>query len=393
MKSIWEKVDKFNITVEIAPFPISPPREGDKWFMKAVIEAGVTNSEELVKINRFRCHQQVLFVSDILDAGGKCLDKKYLKRWQDNESWSTLIFPIKNPPRKHERLWEQVLYSLAPRHWANQSVGRFLTKGHKIWDWRYDEEAKRVYHIKGQRMDIYTPSVIPFYANQPNCWTQSWLDVTHEELGNICSVRNVGLAVYSVISSAAETPTPAAPTDFWSVVEGWGNTWMWDNLIIRGDVTWLAEPIADNSLVVVTDGSYMKYTYPHLNSAAFIFECTKSRGHLWGSFVEHTPDAGSYQGKLLDLMAIHLIFKAVNEVSPDLTGSVHILLDCLGALNKVKDLPPYWIPTQCSHSDILKNIMANCSDLSFFRIFSHVKAYQDDKLAYGDLPRDAQLNC
>ncbi len=97
-----------------------------------------------------------------------------------------------------------------------------------------------------------------------------------------------------MISSAAGPPTPAAPTDFWSVVEGWGNTWMWDNLIIRGDVTWLAESIADNSLVAVTDGSYMKDMYPRLNSAAFVFECTKGRRHLWGSFVEHTPDAGSY---------------------------------------------------------------------------------------------------
>ncbi len=222
---------------------------------------------------------------------------------------------------------------------------------------------------------------------------RSWLDVTHEEFGNICSVRNVGLAVYSVISSAAGPPTPAAPTDFWSVVKGWGNTWMWDNLIIRGDVTWFTESIADNSLVAVTDGSYMKDTYPHLNSAAFVFECTKGRGRLWGSFVEHTPDAGSYQGKLLGLMAIHLILKAVTKVSSDLTGSMHILLDCLGALNKVKDLPPYRIPTQCSHSDILKNIMVNCSNLSFSCISSHVKAHQDDKLAYGDLPQDAQLNC
>ena len=89
----------------------------------------------------------------------------------------------------------------------------------------------------------------------------------------------------------------------------------------------------------------------------------------------------------------HLILKAVNKVSPNLTGSMQILLDCLGALNKVKDLPPYWIPTQCSHSDILKNIMANCSELSFSCIFSHVKAHKDDKRAYRDLFRDAQLNC
>jgi hypothetical protein len=75
----------------------------------------------------------------------------------------------------------------------------------------------------------------------------------------------------------------------------------------------------------------MKDTYPQLNSAAFVFECTKGRGRLWGSFVKHTPYAGSYRGKLLGLMAIHLILRAVN-------GSVDILPDCLGALNKVNSL-------------------------------------------------------
>jgi hypothetical protein len=75
------------------------------------------------------------------------------------------------------------------------------------------------------------------------------------------------------------------------------------------------------------------------------------------------------------------------------TSLAHILLDCLGRLNKVKDLPPYRIPTKCSHSDILKNVMANCSNLSFLQIFSHVKAHQDDGRKYGDLSCEAQLNC
>jgi hypothetical protein len=30
IKSVWEKVSKFNITIEIAPLPINPPRAGDK---------------------------------------------------------------------------------------------------------------------------------------------------------------------------------------------------------------------------------------------------------------------------------------------------------------------------------------------------------------------------
>jgi hypothetical protein len=98
----------------------------------------------------------------------------------------------------------------------------------------------------------------------------------------------------------------------------------------------------------------LKELYPYLNSAAFVLECSKGRGRLVGSFVEHTPDAGSYRGELLGLMAIHLILQGVNEVRQGLQGLVHIFSDCLGALNKVENLPPYRIPTQCSHSDILK---------------------------------------
>jgi hypothetical protein len=58
---------------------------------------------------------------------------------------------------------------------------------------------------------------------------------------------------------------------------------MWDNLKITGEVGWIAKAILDNSLLVITDGSYMKKLYPNLNSAAFILECTEvqGQGNLW----------------------------------------------------------------------------------------------------------------
>jgi hypothetical protein len=59
LKSVWEMIDKFNITIKIAPLPMSPLREGDKWFMQAAREAGVTDPRELVMLNRFWCHQQL----------------------------------------------------------------------------------------------------------------------------------------------------------------------------------------------------------------------------------------------------------------------------------------------------------------------------------------------
>ena len=116
------------------------------------------------------------------------------------------------------------------------------------------------------------------------------------------------------------TPTQATPSTFWEVIRGWGNTWMWDNLAITGNLDLIAASIADNSCVAVTDGLYMKDLYPYLNSAAFVLECSKGRGRLMGSFVENTPNAGSYHGELLGLMAIHHILQSLNEVSTDLWG-------------------------------------------------------------------------
>ena len=162
---------------------MDPPRTGDKWFMQATEEAGFTTAKEKEIINRFRCHQEVVHLSDVFDAGGRCLDKRYLDRWQPGQKWSTLVFPVENPPQGHLRIWQECLYSLAPHGRADQCVGVYKSKGYKIWDWHYNEETIRVYHHKGHVMDIYTPSMVPQYTRCPNCWTQSWIRIPLEEKG------------------------------------------------------------------------------------------------------------------------------------------------------------------------------------------------------------------
>ena len=128
-----------------------------------------------------------------------------------------------------------------------------------------------------------------------------------------------------IISTTVLPPPPREPTMFQEVLEEWGNTWMWEGLRISGDSTWMIEAIRDNSLVVVTDGSYMKDLFPNMNSCAFIFECTKKRGQMTGASPEQTAEAGSYRGELNGLLvAMHLILHSINKTAQDLTGSVHI---------------------------------------------------------------------
>ncbi len=151
----------------------------------------------------------------------------------------------------------------------------------------------------------------------------------------------------------------------------------------------MSKAIEDNTLEAVTDSSYMKDLYPNMNSCTFILECSRDRGRISGIFLEQTMAACSYQGKLLGLLAIDLILLSVNKVNPNLTGSVHIYSDCLGALKKIENLPPHRIPSEFRHSDVLKNIMINCSSMTFDCLFLHVSTHQDNREEFKNLSRQA----
>jgi len=127
LKPIWEKSDKFKVTIEVNPLTLQPLREQDTWLMQAIEDAGAFNKEEKRRINGFRCHQQVLFLSDIMDAGGRAIDEKFFKRRPVEEQWSQLVYPIKNPPRKNLSLWKTALHTIKHR------LGLFLFKSFKTW--------------------------------------------------------------------------------------------------------------------------------------------------------------------------------------------------------------------------------------------------------------------
>jgi hypothetical protein len=85
-----------------------------------------------------------------------------------------------------------------------------------------------IYHPKGNVMDIYEPSMVRMYDNQPNCWTRARLDRPLEEIDGICTMKDMTLGVKSISSHLPRPPVREAPSNLWSIIEGWGNTWMWD---------------------------------------------------------------------------------------------------------------------------------------------------------------------
>ena len=99
------------INIELRPTSLKPPRgPNDFWLMQGILQ--LCSIEETKRLNRVRLHQQALFYSDIMGAGGRSLDKKYLRERPPLEKWSKMIFPAEQPPPKDFKLWRQILPQL-----------------------------------------------------------------------------------------------------------------------------------------------------------------------------------------------------------------------------------------------------------------------------------------
>jgi hypothetical protein len=397
LKSVWEKSFKLGIDIQLAHIPLQPPRERDTWIMAEFIRMNY-DTQSLCKLNRVRLHQQVIFLSDVMDASGRAIESKYLEERPRNERWSSLIFPKEMPSDSDFRIWNEAVLSIRALG-GRLHIGGHLRQGHKIWPWKYDIESLQLFHIKEDGVDLFEPALGEGARTRANRYVCTEERTGVVPRGGPCTIgETAGEGILKIISFTDNPPPTELALTFRQVLSEWGHTWMWESLNLSGneedeDGAWVREAIKEKTLVAVTDGSYMKELYPDMNSCAFILECSRGRGRMSGAFSEQTMAACSYRGELLGLLAIHLILLSINKIDPTLTGSVHIYSDCLGALDKVKNLPPHRIPSKCRHSDVLKMIMIHCSSMSFDRLFSHVPAHQDDREDFENLSREAQLNC
>jgi hypothetical protein len=125
--------------------------------------------------------------------------------------------------------------------------------------------------------------------------------------GDYATVEESSPGVWKVCSVASLPFRPVPPTMFFDVVQGWGHTWLWNEMKVVGGTDWLCQAIARGTLIAVTDSTYIQEHYPEICSATFILECKHSGGCVTGAFLEALNEANAFGGVLLGLMAVHLL--------------------------------------------------------------------------------------
>ena len=169
------------------------------------------------------------------------------------------------------------MHTLCPSRGPKTQVGHFTAPTHKIWQWTWDNTYGLLCHASnnGGTKDVFVagwkPTRFHYSCTRPSC-----------NKGTICLVKPThACGGWQLTSLALATIPPSKPESFLEVLQPWGNTWLWDNILIMGGFNWLHKAIRDGTLVAVTDGWYIRELYPNLCSAAFVLECARG----WGQFI------------------------------------------------------------------------------------------------------------
>ena len=118
-------------------------------------------------------------------------------------------------------------------------TGNLTQYGHKIWNWRHNEYNSRLLHYIEGAMDIYKGTQIYRHQNTTNHWTRVSTNQPTEINGNICSVREVALAVVEITSTSKRPRSQEMPTYFMDVLLELGSTLLWDYLRLVGEDNWI----------------------------------------------------------------------------------------------------------------------------------------------------------
>jgi hypothetical protein len=130
MKMLWEKADRFGVTIEMAKGRLQFPSHGDKFLMLVFAERGHSR-EVLRRLNRVRIHQQAIFLSDVLTMSGNKIDDNITHRRPQGNRMLSLHWPREDPMTEDMTIWKEALEDICPSQRRLYCLGRFMLASHR----------------------------------------------------------------------------------------------------------------------------------------------------------------------------------------------------------------------------------------------------------------------
>jgi hypothetical protein len=406
-------LSRIKATIELDQDYVPPPqRTRDLYIMDAVLESGLFTSTEVCQINYCRLYLQVTTLSDVCQANGVYIDESFRDDPPSPRS-STSTWLQFNQPRPCNKVWE--LWKTVLSWWFDSAgiihrpLGSWLYPANQLrrqWPSYYDSSTDMIYIRTNNvfhQFDRPSQDCIEFSDGTPTDWTPTSTSLP-------CTLHPIPNDEYildqdppKLVPQQSSIQVSATFSDYISDLPVWEQN-LFESLdmyytcfelisIINDAVSTTAND-TDKHLISVSDGSAFDrsmsfgWTMSLLNGTRLATCAGPAHGSKQSSF-----RAEGY-GLLSITRFLHHLFEFCQsrpEWKLQLSCDNDPLLKRVNAARPFKTCFPNC--TLDADWDIVNMIVRTLHQSSCNIVLPHVKGHQDDKLAYEDLPLDAQLNC
>jgi hypothetical protein len=142
-------------------------------------------------------------------------------------------FPQEIVTEVEMQLWRTAIIQVVAVGPARNRLGAFIEEGHKMWDWRIQEEAGWLYKHNGNTVEVMQHVRREQYGSP-------WQSRSGGMRGDYATVEESRPGVWKVCLVASLPFWPVLPTTFLDVLWGWEHTWLWNEMKVVGGTDWLS---------------------------------------------------------------------------------------------------------------------------------------------------------
>ena len=389
VKQIWRFCSQKEIKVQwfeaILPLKL---REWDRGIMDSCRAVGIRSPSQQVRINRVRCHLQVITLADIVTPDGRRIRQEVLDgvRWnrRNNYKWGK-----EQPSDGDWAEWRRAMVAISS-HTGTLStpLGRWIAAPHIQHEWIWGVTDGFLYKYLGGRhqwWQRFRPTSIAGNTFEGNHWTRR--PPEHFQVAQVEEIEGnrarwiSGMEVRSTISADKQNKR---------IRDVRLDTWIRKHVRWHVELAWARNKLRRGHCRIVTDGSYMKERSETLGSAAWIFETEEGVRICSGSCLTSGGVANPYRAELTGLYGVFAtLYWCIGGEGVD--PRTEIGCDCQGAI-----VCASWDPrkTSCSskHHDIRRALSHLRRVVGLQIKLRHISGHQDDLCAWRNLSRWEQLN-
>jgi hypothetical protein len=277
-RNLWELMDEFDASLTMQDVDqLLGAREDDGPLTAEFHRVGYRDLD-LEALNVVQRHRNLLHLSDISKSDGRTLDKFVVSDYA--EISRDHVFLREEPTPTDYRLWEIAIGRLCSGT-SNipTALGPHLCHPHIPCRWFTTQEGAELYQTEGGLQETSHRAYVRIAGPQ----TRHGRRYTYESLregghqGTHFASVDMTSETVAVLHSIALMPISLPPVvDFGTVLAGFGNPSLWQNLHYDGDGSWIRTGLSAGSICIAHDGSYMSEQSQELCSAGVVFYCRTS---------------------------------------------------------------------------------------------------------------------